>query len=179
MKRLFSPWRSQYISTFKDEKKLKSGCLFCRIAKDPSDAENLVVTRNRHCFVVMNRYPYNSGHLMIVPYKHISQFGDLTNEEYADVMEATSQMITALEKVSNPQGFNFGANLGRVAGAGIDQHIHFHLVPRWNGDTNFMPTLAEVKLVSEDTKTICEGLRKAVERQSTPKMKKPRTKRGS
>ncbi len=179
MKRLFSPWRSQYISTFKDGKKSDGGCLFCRIAKEQSDGKNLVVTRNRHCFVVMNRYPYNSGHLMIVPYKHISQFADLTNEEYAEVMQTTSEMIGALEKVSNPQGFNFGANLGRVAGAGIDQHIHFHLVPRWNGDTNFMPTLAEVKLVSEDTRTVCEELRRVLDSSAAPKNKKPRTKRGS
>lgn len=179
MKRLFSPWRSQYISSFKDENKAKGECLFCRIAGEKSDARNLVVARKSHCFVVMNRYPYNSGHLMIVPYKHVAHFGDLTKDEYADVMETTSVMIGALEKVSHPQGFNFGANLGRVAGAGIDQHIHFHLVPRWNGDTNFMPTIAEVKLISEDTKATCEELRRALNKPSIPQKKKPRNKRGS
>ncbi len=179
MKRLFSPWRSQYIASFKGERKSDSGCLFCRIAGEQSDPENLVVTRNPHCFVVMNRYPYNSGHLMIVPYKHVSKFGQLTEGEYADVMGTTAQMIRALEEVSSPEGFNFGANLGRIAGAGIDQHIHFHLVPRWNGDTNFMPTLADVKLVSEDTMTICKELRKALTTPPAPKTKKPRSKRGS
>lgn len=164
MKRLFSPWRSQYIATFKDGRKKKDECLFCRLAKERNDAANLVVKRNKHCFVVMNRYPYNSGHLMIVPYSHTPAFEGLSKDEYADVMETTSEMISVLGKVSQPQGFNFGANLGRVAGAGIDQHVHFHLVPRWNGDTNFMPTVADVKLVSEDTKTTFRELRKALKK---------------
>jgi len=162
MKRLFSPWRSQYIATFKDGKKKGKDCLFCRLAREKKDAVNLVVVRKEHCFVVMNRYPYNSGHLMIVPYLHTSDFENLSREDYADVMATTAEMISALGTVSHPQGFNFGANLGRVAGAGIDQHVHFHLVPRWNGDTNFMPTIGEVKLVSEDTKTIYKELKKAL-----------------
>jgi ATP adenylyltransferase len=162
MKRLFSPWRSQYIATFKDEHKKKDDCLFCRLAKERNDVANLVVKRNKHCYVVMNRYPYNSGHLMIVPYTHASNFEDLSSEECAEIMATTSEMIRALGTVSHPHGYNFGANLGRVAGAGIDKHVHFHLVPRWNGDTNFMPTIAEVKLVSEDTKTTFRELRKAL-----------------
>lgn len=162
MKRLFSPWRSQYIATFKDGHKKKDDCLFCRLAKERNDAKNLVLARKEHCFVVMNRYPYNSGHLMIVPYSHTSTFEGLSREEYAAVMETTSAMISLLGKVSQPQGFNFGANLGRAAGAGIDQHVHFHLVPRWNGDTNFMPTVAEVKIISEETRKIFEALRKAL-----------------
>ena len=174
MKRLFSPWRSQYIASFKDEKKENDACLFCRISKERDDVANLVVTRNKYCYVVMNRYPYNSGHVMIVPYTHAPNFLELSKEEYAEIMSTTSEMIGALDTVSNPQGYNFGANLGRVAGAGIDQHIHFHLVPRWNGDTNFMPTIAEVKLVSEDTLTTCKALRKALKDQTPPGMKKPR-----
>ena len=134
--------------------------MFCRLIKERSDSANLVVARKERCFVVMNRYPYNSGHLMIVPYKHASNFEDLSKEEYADVMATTAKMIRALGKVSRPQGFNFGANLGRVAGAGIDKHVHFHLVPRWNGDTNFMPTIGEVKLVSEDTRETYNALKK-------------------
>jgi ATP adenylyltransferase len=161
---MFSPWRSQYIATFKDGKNKKNDCLFCRLIKERNDARNLVVLRKKLCFVVMNRYPYNSGHLMIVPYTHASHFEDLSKEEYSEIMATTSEMIRALGNVSGPQGFNFGANLGRVAGAGIDQHVHFHLVPRWNGDTNFMPTIAEVKLVSEDTKTTYRQLRKALKK---------------
>jgi ATP adenylyltransferase len=162
MKRLFSPWRSQYIATFKDGKNKKDKCLFCRLAKEHNDGANLIVERKGNCFVVMNRYPYNSGHLMIVPYTHAPRFEELSREEYADIMATTSEMIHALGKVSHPQGFNFGANLGRVAGAGIDQHVHFHLVPRWNGDTNFMPTIGEVKLVSEDTRKTYRELKKVL-----------------
>jgi ATP adenylyltransferase len=164
MKRMFSPWRSQYIASFKGKKKRRSECLFCRLIKERSDSANLVVARKERCFVVMNRYPYNSGHLMIVPYKHASNFEDLSKEEYADVMATTAKMIRALGKVSRPQGFNFGANLGRVAGAGIDKHVHFHLVPRWNGDTNFMPTIGEVKLVSEDTRETYNALKKKLKK---------------
>jgi ATP adenylyltransferase len=165
MKRLFSPWRSKYIASFKDEKPARDGeCLFCRISKERKDSQNLVLVRKKYCFVVMNLYPYNSGHLMIVPYKHTPHFEGLSRAEYADIMVATSDMIAVLGKVSQPQGFNFGANLGRVAGAGIDQHVHFHLVPRWTGDTNFMPTIGEVKLVSEETKKTYKRLKKAVKR---------------
>ncbi|HEY6951948.1 MAG TPA: HIT domain-containing protein [Bacteroidota bacterium] len=163
MKRMFSPWRSQYIESFKHEKKKKKGdCLFCRLKKERNDEKNLVLLRKEFCFVVMNRYPYNSGHLMIVPYTHTSDFEGLSREEYAEVMETTSEMIAVLGKVSQPQGFNFGANIGRVAGAGIDHHVHFHLVPRWNGDTNFMSTIGEVKLISEDMKQTYRNLRKAL-----------------
>jgi ATP adenylyltransferase len=152
MKHLFSPWRSAYIKTF-SKKKHSHGCLFCRILKEKgkkADAENLIVWRGKFCFVVMNRYPYNSGHLMIVPYRHTSSFAKLSGEEHGEIMAVTGRSIKALEKISNPQGFNFGANLGRTAGAGIDKHVHFHLVPRWNGDTNFMPVLNDVKLISEN-----------------------------
>jgi len=151
MKNLFSPWRSEYIKTF-SEKKRSTGCLFCRILNErgkKADAENLVIWRGKLCFVVMNRYPYNSGHVLIVPHRHTSRFNKLSKEELSEVMWATGKCIEALEKVSKPQGFNFGANLGKTAGAGIDKHMHFHIVPRWNGDTNFMPVLSEVKLVSD------------------------------
>ncbi|MFA5833691.1 MAG: HIT domain-containing protein [Bacteroidota bacterium] len=150
MKRLFSPWRSQYIATFKNEKPQKGESLFARIIRQNKDEKNLVIIRKKYCFVMMNLYPYNSGHLMIVPYKQTSEMSDLTLEENAEIMSTTAEMIEILKKVMKPQGFNFGANLGRVAGAGIDDHIHFHIVPRWNGDTNFMPTLGDVKVVSED-----------------------------
>jgi ATP adenylyltransferase len=151
MKHLFSPWRSVYIKSFSG-KNPSSGCLFCRIQKrktKKTDADNLILWRGRYCFVVMNRYPYNSGHVMIVPYRHTSTFTKLTADEHIEIMFATSRCMKVLENLSKPQGFNFGANLGRTAGAGIDKHVHFHLVPRWNGDTNFMPVLSDVKLISE------------------------------
>jgi ATP adenylyltransferase len=110
----------------------------------------------------MNLFPYNSGHMMVVPYKHTSKLESLSDAAYVEVMHATAIGMRALGKVSGPHGFNLGANLGRVAGAGIDKHIHFHIVPRWNGDTNFMPVLSEAKLISEDLKRTWARLKKAV-----------------
>ncbi|MBI5463837.1 MAG: HIT domain-containing protein [Ignavibacteriales bacterium] len=161
MERLFSPWRSKYIASFKDETPGANECLFCRIAKDRNDGKHLVVARRKHCYVVMNLYPYNSGHVMVVPYKHTAWFGDLTNAEYGNVMRTTATMMDVLSEVLTPHGFNFGSNIGRVAGAGIDQHIHFHIVPRWNGDTNFMPVIADTKLVSEHIREVYKKLKKA------------------
>jgi ATP adenylyltransferase len=150
MERLFSPWRSEYIGSFsKTKKKSGAGCLFCDAAKSKNDSRNLILLRREFCFVMMNLYPYNSGHVLIVPYTHTGEFSRLSAKECADVMAASALVMESIEKTMQPQGFNFGANLGRAAGAGIDQHIHFHIVPRWNGDTNFMPTLADTKLVSE------------------------------
>jgi ATP adenylyltransferase len=162
MRKLFSPWRSEYIESFKGEKK-KEICLFCRIAKEKgNDEENLIVWRGKKCFIVMNRFPYNSGHLMIVPYKHTSLLTKLTEKENSEIMATVAKCIRGLEKTSKPDGFNFGANLGRVAGAGIDKHVHFHLVPRWNGDTNFMPTIAETKVVSEGLNKSWNMIKKAL-----------------
>ena len=161
MERLFSPWRSEYIASFSKTKKGDGeGCLFCAAAKDKNDSRNLVLLRRQFCFVMMNLYPYNSGHVMIIPYTHTPTFSGLSKKEYADVMGATARIIEALDKTVEPHGFNFGANLGRIAGAGIDQHIHFHLVPRWTGDTNFMPTLADTKLVSESIQATYKRLKK-------------------
>jgi ATP adenylyltransferase len=164
MKKLFSPWRSLYIQSFGDKKKTRT-CLFCGIGKDRSDAENLVVMRGKYCFVVLNKFPYNSGHLMVIPYRHISHFSKISIEEHKEIMLMTGKCITAMEAVSKPQGFNFGANLGRAAGAGIDKHIHFHLVPRWNGDTNFMPVLSDVKLVSENMIDVWSKLKNTLNNQ--------------
>lgn len=160
MERLYSPWRSEYIATFKDEKKNEGESLFTRIAGEKNDVKNLVLLRKKHCFVMMNLYPYNSGHLLIVPYKKTAEMSDLTAEECAELLQTTADMITLLKKTLQPHGFNFGANLGRVAGAGIDDHIHFHIVPRWNGDVNFMPTIAETKVVSEAMRATYKKLKK-------------------
>jgi ATP adenylyltransferase len=149
MKRLFSPWRSVYIQSFQNNKKSKE-CLFCKIVKEHDDKKNLIVWRGKECFVVLNKYPYNNGHVMIVPYKHTSQMRSLTEETNLEIMKTVTLCMQALQKDSKPDGFNFGANIGKVAGAGIANHVHFHLVPRWNGDTNFIPVLADVKIVSED-----------------------------
>jgi ATP adenylyltransferase len=160
MERLFSPWRSQYIESFSG---IKDGvCVLCAAYQDTHDEDRLIVCRGTTCYVIMNLYPYNSGHLMVVPNRHVSQFTALTETETAEVMKMTGRMMTALQIVSKPDGFNFGSNIGRTAGAGIDQHVHFHIVPRWNGDTNFMPVLADTKLISEDVKTVVRKLRSTV-----------------
>lgn len=160
MDRLYSPWRSRYIATFKDEKKNEGASLFTRVAGENNDTKNLVLARRKHCFVMMNLYPYNSGHLMVVPYKKTSDLADLSPEEQLEIMQTTTEMIELLKKTLKPHGFNFGSNLGRVAGAGIDDHIHFHIVPRWNGDMNFMPTIADTKVVSESMRDTYKRLKK-------------------
>ncbi len=162
MKRLFSPWRSAYIQSFKHARKGKP-CLFCRIARSRKDEKNLVAWRGEHCYVVLNLFPYNAGHLLIVPYRHTAEFADLSAEVNAELMHATARCMKALRNLSRPHGFNFGANLGRVAGAGIEEHVHFHLVPRWNGDTNFLPVLSDTKLVSEDLKKMWREMKRELQ----------------
>ncbi len=150
MEKLWSPWRSQYIDSIKKNDKTE-GCVFCDIAKQNiNDPESLLVEKGELTFTVLNLYPYNNGHLMIVPYRHTSNFSSLTAKESLEVMQKLQLAINALETDFNPEGFNIGANLGRVSGAGIHEHIHFHIVPRWNGDTNFMPVLGRVKVISQD-----------------------------
>lgn len=159
MKKLFSPWRSQYIESFSKKKDEKDNCILCEAYHDEDDERRFIITRGKNNFVVMNLYPYNSGHLMIVPYRHISTFNELTDDESLEIMSMIKKMISTLQAASNPDGFNIGSNLGRSAGAGIDRHIHFHIVPRWSGDTNFMPVLSDTKLISEDMKTTWRKLR--------------------
>ena len=160
MEKLFSPWRSKYIETFSRPESDKGECVLCKAYQDKRDDEHFIVTRGKACFVIMNLFPYNSGHLMIVPYRHIPDFLDLSDEESREIMRLLKQMTKALQVVSHPDGFNIGSNIGRTAGAGIDHHIHFHIVPRWNGDTNFMPVLADTKMISEDMKDTLLKLRK-------------------
>lgn len=161
MDRLFSPWRSKYIESFAHSKEEKDVCVFCEAQKG-SDADHFIIARGKTCFVIMNLYPYNSGHLMVVPYRHLKELSEMTAEESLEVMQHLQKMIDALRTVSHPDGFNLGANLGRSAGAGIDNHIHFHIVPRWKGDTNFMPILADTKMISEDMTETWKKLRNAL-----------------
>lgn len=150
MKRLFSPWRSKYIESFHQETEDKS-CVFCKaVGESPDDKDSLVVLRGEFIFVLMNRYPYNNGHLLILPYRHISNFSDLNENERLEIFYLLELSIEALGKALNAQGHNIGMNLGKAAGAGIEDHLHFHIVPRWNGDTNFMPVLNDIKLISEE-----------------------------
>jgi ATP adenylyltransferase len=150
MNKLWSPWRSQYIDSFLNKEK-NDGCILCNIAKkNPEDPSNLLVEKGDLTFTVLNLYPYNNGHLMIIPFEHKSEIESLTREENAEIMEKLQLAAKALTLAIGPEGFNIGANLGKCAGAGIDDHIHFHVVPRWNGDTNFMPAIGEVKVISEE-----------------------------
>ncbi len=150
MERMWSPWRSQYIDAFK-EKKGDEGCVFCSATKENMEYENsLVIYKGKNVFTIMNLYPYNNGHLMVVPNRHISKINEITTDEFAEITKQISFATEALTQLYSPQGFNIGANIGKAAGAGIDTHIHFHIIPRWNGDTNFMPVVGEVKVISHD-----------------------------
>src|SRR5271166_3545201 len=156
MDSLHAPWRIEYILARKPE--LKEG-LFTRIAQSSDDEANLVIARDRTCFALLNRYPYNGGHLMIVPYKEAADLEGLTDEEVADLWKLVRRCINALKAVMKPDGFNVGINLGKVAGAGIAEHLHIHVVPRWNGDTNFMPVIANATVLPEALKDVATKLR--------------------
>lgn len=147
---LWSPWRSEYIEGFKDETAKKEECFFCAAIENPhQDSERLVVHRAEHCIVMMNKYPYNSGHLLVAPLRHIAEFQELNPIELSDIMLMLQRCEMILSSLYKPQGFNIGANLGRAAGAGVPSHLHFHILPRWYGDTNFMATIGDIKVVSE------------------------------
>jgi ATP adenylyltransferase len=144
LKQLWAPWRLEYIKSADEE----PGCIFCRAAEG-GDEEGLVVKRGELAFVLLNRFPYASGHLMIAPYRHEGEFGELASEEALEIHRLASAGLAALAETMRPEGFNLGWNLGRVAGAGVVDHVHLHVVPRWAGDTNFMPVLADVKVLPE------------------------------
>ena len=156
MDSLHAPWRIEYILSAKPE--LKEG-LFARIAQSSDDVENLVIVRERTCFALLNRYPYNGGHLMVVPYKEVPDFNGLTDEEITDLWKLVRRCSNALSVVMKPDGFNIGINIGKVAGAGIAEHLHIHIVPRWNGDTNFMPVIANTSVVPDALLAIAAKLR--------------------
>lgn len=158
MERLWSPWRARYIASGVDAQ--RDECVLCLIAKHPEDDDkNFILHRAQHGFVVLNIYPYISGHLMIVPYLHTSEFGSMPKEITDDLMDLTKRSQTALRDVYSPAGFNMGMNLGAAAGAGIVDHLHIHLLPRWAGDTNFMTPVAETRVLPEDLETTYSKLR--------------------
>jgi ATP adenylyltransferase len=138
-KPLWAPWRLEYIQQADEQE----GCVFC----DADDG--LVVTRGERAFVILNKYPYASGHLLVAPTRHVGDFGELDDDEALEVHRLASTAIDALAQAYRPQGYNVGWNLGRIAGAGIVGHVHLHVVPRWAGDTNFMPVLADVRVIPE------------------------------
>ena len=143
-RRLWAPWRLEYIAAADEQE----GCVFC-LAQDAEEDDSLVVHRGRNAFVLLNKFPYSSGHLMVAPYRHVGDFGALDDAEALEIHRLASEGIGALAQTYAPQGYNAGWNLGRVAGAGVVGHVHLHVVPRWAGDTNFMPVLADVKVLPE------------------------------
>jgi ATP adenylyltransferase len=157
MERLWAPWRMQYVGV-----EQKPGCLFCRVIENPDDPDaDLVVWRPRGAIVILNKFPYNPGHAMVAPFAHKPSLEDLDDDETADLMRAVRRTFTVLRQVMNPDGLNGGLNIGRAAGAGIPDHVHFHVVPRWNGDTSFMVVVDDVKIVNEALSQTAEKLRKA------------------
>jgi len=145
MTHLWTPWRSKYMQ----EKKDKQDCLFCAAAESAADEKNLIVFRGEFTFVILNRYPYTSGHLMIAPYAHISRLGQATEAAAQEMMELVRRSEQILESAYGPDGLNIGMNLGQAAGAGIEQHIHMHVLPRWNGDANFMTSVGQTRVIPE------------------------------
>jgi ATP adenylyltransferase len=160
MENLHAPWRIEYILAPKSNPSEES--LFTRIAQSNDDEANLVLIREKTCYALLNSYPYAGGHLMVVPYKQAPDFDELTEGELADLLVLTRKCQHALKAVMKPDAFNIGMNLGRAAGAGIAEHLHIHVVPRWNGDTNFMPVIANTTVVAEALKDIAAKLRKAL-----------------
>ena len=142
---LWAPWRLEYISSASEQE----GCIFCRAASAPDDEESLVIHRGVTTLVLLNRFPYSSGHLMVAPIRHVGDLRELSAQEAAEIHTLSARALEVLGDVYQPDGFNVGWNLGRSAGAGVVDHVHEHVVPRWQGDTNFMPVLADVRVVPE------------------------------
>lgn len=154
MKQLWAPWRMSYIVSKKPKE-----CFFCKASKERRDMENYVLYRGKKCFIMLNAFPYNNGHLMIAPYNHIEDIEKISNEEIVEIMNLLKLSIRLLNRTFKPHGFNIGFNLGKIAGAG-ERHIHMHVVPRWMGDTNFMPIIANTKVISDSLKHTYQELTK-------------------
>lgn len=159
MERLWAPWRMQYIE--RGDK--TQGCIFCLLPPEEKDRENLILHRGETGFVMLNSFPYNSGHLMVAPYKHVADMYDLADDELLEVDHLVRYGVRLLTAAMQPDGFNLGVNLGRTAGAGIVDHIHWHVVPRWNGDTNFMPVVADTRVLPESLQATYDKLRNKIE----------------
>jgi len=144
MEQIWAPWRGKFVATAKYE-----GCIFCELPKADKDREMLILHRGQEAFVVMNAYPYSAGHLMVTPFRHVASLESLSPGERREIFELLAKCETVLTAAVKPEGFNIGLNLGRAAGAGADKHLHCHIVPRWVGDTNFMPVLADTRVINE------------------------------
>lgn len=159
MERLWAPWRLEYIVGERED-----GCVFCILPQRNDDEKHHVLFRGKHTYIVMNAFPYSNGHLLIPPYRHIADLNELTDEESLEMMQLARMCCSALKEACGPDGFNIGLNLGTAAGAGIADHLHMHVVPRWSGDTNFMPVLADVKVMPEALDTTYKKLKERFDR---------------
>ncbi len=163
MEILYAPWREDYAATIGQEKKGQEDagsdiCVFCNVQAHPNDEEVFLLHRYTHCFVILNRYPYNPGHLLIIPYVHKKNLFDLSDEARIEIINVLNFCTQILQKEMKCEGLNVGLNMGKAAGAGIPSHLHMHVLPRWLGDTNFLPTLAGVKTISTDLPTLYKKL---------------------
>ena len=152
MKQLWAPWRMEFITS---DKKVGE-CVFCDLPKETEDKKNLILYRGKKVFVILNKFPYNLGLMMVVPFQHTHEFSKLNPEQLSEMSSEAQRIVEVLSEVYRPDGFNMGMNLGQAAGAGIKDHLHWHVVPRWNGDTNFMPVLSETKGMPEHLQTCFE-----------------------
>ena len=159
MERLYAPWRMAYIE--QPEKPTSAGCVFCDAAASADDVQNLIVHRGEAAFVLLNKFPYNNGHLMVVPFLHTANLNDLSDAATLELLTLAKTAQAALARAMHPEGYNLGMNLGVSGGAGIADHLHLHVVPRWNGDTNFMPVLTDVKVMPDSLEHSCLLLRDA------------------
>jgi ATP adenylyltransferase len=150
---LWAPWRIEYITGPKEQ-----GCIFCNRFAVPDDRRNLILARGRQSFVIMNKFPYNNGHLMVAPIRHTGDFGSLTAAEIGEIFAFVQEFVSVFHTVMKPHGFNIGLNIGKIAGAGVEDHLHVHVVPRWDGDTNFMPVIGEIKVISEHIQSTYDKL---------------------
>ena len=158
MKHLWSPWRLEYLTAPKAE-----GCIFCHAAECEDDRESLVLLRGERAFLILNRFPYNNGHFMSVPYRHVASLEDLDRPTLTEMMLLVNRGMAALRALMRPDGFNIGANLGMVAGAGVEDHVHLHVVPRWAGDTNFMPVIGDMRVVPQTWSQTYDDLKAALQ----------------
>lgn len=160
MDNLWAPWRMTYIAP---KIPASQECIFCTLPAAHRDEENHILYRGEHCFMILNLYPYNPGHLMIAPYQHVNSIEKLESATLAELMFQVQLALRALRSTMQPDGFNMGINEGKVAGAGFDGHVHLHIVPRWNGDTNFMPVLADVKVMPEHLDNTYRQMKQALD----------------
>ena len=155
---LYATWRMAYIEAPKPK---DQGCVFCNAPSDNQDDKNFIVHRGNKAFVIMNLYPYTAGHMMVIPFRHTNQFESLSEDEALEIFNLVSKSVKVLKQVMNPQGFNIGMNLGEPAGAGVAGHLHVHIVPRWTGDNNFMPVLADARVLSDAIENTYKKIKEA------------------